>query len=69
MATLAGLPYVALKFQKDGARTTTGPVFPPGVTDLIVVSHGWHQDPDDAQDMYQAMLTHMQQQAAAARSA
>ncbi len=66
MATLAGLPYVALKFRKDGARTTTGPVFPPSVTDLIVVSHGWHQDPDDAQDMYQAMLTHMQQQAAGA---
>ncbi|RAK63669.1 hypothetical protein [Phenylobacterium kunshanense] len=66
MAALAGLPYVALKFRKDGARTTTGPIFPAGVTDLIVISHGWHQDPDDAQAMYTAMLTHLQQQAAAA---
>jgi hypothetical protein len=66
MATLAGLPYVALKFRKDGARTTTGPIFPTGVTDLVVISHGWHQDPGDAQAMYAAMLTHLQQQAAAA---
>lgn len=66
MATLAGLPYVALKFRKDGKRTTSGPIFPAGVTDLVIVSHGWHQDPGDAEAMYAAMMTHLQQQAATA---
>jgi hypothetical protein len=60
MATLAGLPYVALRFNKDGTRADAGPLRPAGVTDLIVVSHGWHQDPDDAEQMYAAMLTQLQ---------
>lgn len=63
MATLAGLPYVALRFKKDGTRATSGPIWPSGVTDLIVISHGWHQDPDDAEAMYTQMLTHLQAQA------
>lgn len=60
MPTLAGLPYLPLRFDKDGVRQGKGPIRPDGVSDLIVMSHGWHQDPDDAQGMYEAILTQLQ---------
>ena len=56
MATLAGLPYVELIFKKDGSRATAGPIRPAGVTDLIIISHGWHQDPGSADGMYKKMF-------------
>jgi hypothetical protein len=64
---LAGLPYVPLRFDKNGAKVSAGGVRPDaaGITDLIVISHGWHQDPDDAEDMYKAMLQQFQTQATA----
>lgn len=66
MAELSGLPYIRLRFDEKGKRLDPpGPVAPPGITDLIVISHGWHQDADDAEAMYAAMLTHLQDEARA----
>lgn len=61
MAELAGLPYTKLRFDAAGKRMDPpGPVAPPGVTDLILISHGWHQDADNAEGMYAKMLGHLQ---------
>jgi hypothetical protein len=59
MPTLAGFPYVALKFNKKGERSGSGPIRPNDITDLVVISHGWHQDPVSAQTMYEQMLGHV----------
>lgn len=67
MPELAGLPYAKITFDKEGGRLDAGgPVAPGGVTDLIVISHGWHQDADNAEVMYREMLAHLQAQAKAA---
>ncbi len=58
MAQLAGLPYVRLRFDAKGERLDAGPVAPAGITDLLVISHGWRQDADDAEQMYAAILQH-----------
>lgn len=64
MPDLAGLPYIKLRFDAKGGRLDpAGQLAPPGVTDLIVISHGWRQDADDAEVMYAAMLTHLQAEA------
>lgn len=63
MLTLSGLPYIRLRFNKDGHLADGAPsTYAPSaaVTDLIVISHGWHQDPDDAEVMYEKMLGHFQ---------
>lgn len=66
MAKLAGLPYVKLRFDETGRRLDPpGPLVADGVTDLVVISHGWHQDADDAEAMYAAILAHLQTEAAA----
>ena len=57
MPTLAGLDYVQLDFNKDGSRHNPGgAVYPAGVTDLIVISHGWHQDAPSSQQMYTDLI-------------
>lgn len=65
MTDLAGLPYTELRFDVRGARLDTGPIAPVGVTDLIVISHGWHQDGRDAKTMYADLLGHVKAFAAA----
>ncbi|MFC3078417.1 hypothetical protein ACFODL_09995 [Phenylobacterium terrae] len=68
MAELAGLPYIKLRFDAAGKRLDPpGPIAPPGVTDLIVISHGWHQDADDAEGMYATILGHLQDAARESR--
>jgi hypothetical protein len=65
MTDLGGLPTTELRFDKKGRRLGKGPVAPAGVTDLIVISHGWHQDGRDAQNMYAALLTNVKAVASA----
>ncbi|CAL4868173.1 hypothetical protein MMA231_02448 [Asticcacaulis sp. MM231] len=60
MEKLADFDFTRLEFFKDGTRKNTGdPVAPPGVTDLIVISHGWHQDPESSKEMYAAIVGHL----------
>lgn len=56
MTDLAGFPATELRFDRKGKRLGSGPVAPPGVTDLIVISHGWHQAGRAARAMYAALL-------------
>jgi hypothetical protein len=57
MEKIAGLDYVQLKFDKAGNRLDSqSPFFPPGVTDLIVVSHGWHMNASESQVLYQTLI-------------
>ena len=69
MANLAALPFVQLKFDKSGAIPdgVPHPLCGSGVSDLIVISHGWHQDPDDAGEMYRKIAQHFVEQGGNAR--
>jgi hypothetical protein len=61
--TLAGLPFWALEFEKDGAPTQPGAVDTflnevgaQGVTDLFLFSHGWNNDRTTAMSLYDRFL-------------
>jgi hypothetical protein len=57
MLTIAGLDYVRLEFNEKGDRLDpTAPVYPPGKTDIIVVSHGWHMDAPASQALYETLI-------------
>src|SRR5262245_36341552 len=55
MNDIGGIPYVEAEFDKKGAlaRPVT---LPPGVTDLIVVSHGWNNSATDARELYRRLF-------------
>src|SRR4051812_6868309 len=50
-----GLPYSIAEFDKEG-KPLTRPTVPAGCTDLIVVSHGWNNDLDDAERLYRKLF-------------
>lgn len=58
MDTLGPSPFLWLEFDKDGvidAATTTSLAAllnKPGITDLVVMSHGWKNTKDDAKKLY-----------------
>jgi len=51
MNDIAGIPYVAAEFDKSGTLVNAVTV-PAGVTDVIVVSHGWNNSREDAEALY-----------------
>lgn len=61
MPTLQGLPYVRIEFKKSGDLLTAVPeLCPPGTTDLVVISHGWHQDGANAEEnLYKTLVGNM----------
>ncbi len=53
MNNISGIPYVAARFDKDGAALNKQEVtLPAGTTDVIVVSHGWNNTDEQAERMY-----------------
>jgi len=54
--TIAGLDYARLEFDKKGQRTNAGELIAPGTTDLVVISHGWHQDAPSSHEMYAKLI-------------
>jgi len=48
---IKGIPYSTAEFDKEG-KSLYQPTVPAGTTDLIVVSHGWNNDRDDAEALY-----------------
>lgn len=66
MADVAGFAYFELQFDKEGRvfdpaelqRAVAG-IGPGGVTDLIVVSHGWNNDMTEARTLYRELLGHL----------
>jgi hypothetical protein len=59
MNDIAGIPYVAARFDKDG-KALNQVTLPPGTTDLIVVSHGWNNDDAAAEKLYHDLFTNFQ---------
>jgi len=65
MATLSGFPSFEVQFTKDGkvhdraevaALTAFLAADPPPVTDLLVVSHGWNNDMQEARELYKELI-------------
>ncbi|HMF46139.1 MAG TPA: hypothetical protein VKE29_05660 [Candidatus Udaeobacter sp.] len=58
MNDIAGIPYVATCFDKDGAALNKQEVkLPDGTTDVIVVSHGWNNTQEQAEEFYTDLFT------------
>jgi hypothetical protein len=62
MEQIVGSPFEWLKFNKDGALTSPSQadairtmVTAQGVTDLVVISHGWKNDEADARRLYEML--------------
>lgn len=57
MADLAGIAFAELAMDKDGRREQPrGALHPQGITDLIVMSHGWKNSREDALQLYAGIL-------------
>lgn len=68
MATLQDFPYFPVEFTKDGnaAYSAQEDALIAGLkeqaaTDLLVISHGWNNDMDEAQNLYNAFFTQFRQ--------
>ena len=55
MDDIKGLPYATAEFDKNG-RLLQRPTVPAGTTDLIVVSHGWNNDREEAEALYRKLF-------------
>ena len=65
MTGWAGFPSIWLEFDKrgvidEGAAATqlTALLNRPGIEDLVVMSHGWKNDKNDATDLYGTLWAH-----------
>jgi Alpha/beta hydrolase of unknown function (DUF900) len=63
MPNLSGFPYVEAEFDPDGVlnpptqdEAISDTVNTGNLTDLIVISHGWNNDKEEAQDLYARMF-------------
>ena len=56
MNDFAGIPYIRALFEIDG-RLLSAVNLPAGTTDVIVMSHGWNNSQDDAEDLYKRLFT------------
>jgi hypothetical protein len=58
MNDIAGIPYVAARFDTDGRALNKQEVtVPAGTTDVIVVSHGWNNTEEQADRLYTDLFT------------
>src|SRR5215467_8327439 len=58
MNDIAGIPYVAACFDKEGAALNKQEVkLPDDTTDVIVVSHGWNNTQEQAEEFYTTLFT------------
>src|SRR5206468_5798736 len=56
MDNIAGIPYLEAQFDKNGALQNQVNL-PAGVTDFMVMSHGWNNNADDARSLYRGLFT------------
>ena len=60
MNNISGIPYVAARFDKDGAALNKQEVtLPAGTTDVIVVSHGWNNTDEQAERLYTDLFSQL----------
>jgi hypothetical protein len=55
MNDIKGIPYSAAEFDKEG-KPLSQPTVPAGTTDLIVISHGWNNNRDEAENLYRKLF-------------
>ena len=67
---LTGVPFLPVEFNKkarlvddDQVKTVIEHVTSEGVTDLLVISHGWNNDESEAVELYQKLLASIKLQA------
>ena len=58
-ATIAGLPFQWAEFTKKGDLTSPAPTFDAGVTDIVVLAHGWQTDRPGALEFYTPLMTNI----------
>lgn len=70
MEALAGLPFLRLATNRAGALADPrGLALPPGITDLVIISHGWRNDETEALTLYRTLLENLQNAAGTALGA
>lgn len=58
MNSISGIPWLEARFDENGAWLNPNDVrLPAGVTDLLVMSHGWNNSEADARTLYQKFFT------------
>jgi hypothetical protein len=58
MNDIAGIPYAAAHFDKDGAALDKQKVtLPDGTTDVVVAAHGWNNTEEQAEQLYTELFT------------
>jgi hypothetical protein len=55
MSDIAGIPYLIARFDKDGTLQNEV-TLPQGITDLFVISHGWNNTQEDAENLYKDLF-------------
>jgi hypothetical protein len=55
MAEIAGIPFLEANFDKDG-NLQDAVNLPAGTTDVFIMSHGWNNTKQDAQNLYDAFF-------------
>jgi hypothetical protein len=58
MTDIAGIPFVEANFDKDG-NLQNAVVIPAGATDVFIISHGWNNSKQEAQDLYNRFFTNL----------
>src|SRR5688500_14358741 len=56
MNEIAGIPYSEAIFDKNGSPLGEAGIVPDGVTDLVVISHGWNNNATDARELYRRLF-------------
>lgn len=58
MNDIAGIPYLAARFDKTGAPLNQSEVtLPTGITDVIIAAHGWNNDEPSAEKLYRELFS------------
>lgn len=58
-ATIGGFPFHAITFDKDGKPDGDFPTLDAAITEVVIVSHGWNNSPDEAQRFYDELFEQM----------
>lgn len=58
--SIQGIPYLTAEFDKDGGLLAFGGL-PAGISDLIVVSHGWNNNRAEAESLYRKLFANFAQ--------
>lgn len=56
MNDIKGIPYSTVEFDKNGNIVGAEPTVAPDRTDLIVISHGWNNNHQEAEQMYSKLF-------------